>query len=99
MTAFIIFIRERLRDAELFEQYAVDAVATVSGHDVKLLAKNGKCVTLEGAEAAAVLILQFSDFASAKAWYESPAYGTVRKYRQQSADYRIIMVEGTPRAE
>lgn len=94
MSAFLIFIRERLRDPDLFNAYAAEARTTVPGHDVKLLAMNGDHLTLEGAEVEGVLILQFDNIAAARAWYESPAYSAVREKRHLSADYRVIVTAG-----
>ena len=40
------------------------------------------------------MLLQFPDMATAKAWYDSPAYTAARKHRQAGADYRFILFEG-----
>jgi uncharacterized protein (DUF1330 family) len=94
VAAFVIFIRERLRAADVFQAYATEARASVSGHDPRLLAFNGKCLTLEGPETQAVFVLQFSTVEAAMAWYDSPAYVAAREKRHLSADYRILIAEG-----
>lgn len=94
MPAFIILIRERMRDPEIFKTYAAEARSTVAGHDVKLLAMNGECLAVEGANTDGVVIMQFNDMTAAKAWYDSSAYREARIKRHLSADYRVIITQG-----
>jgi uncharacterized protein (DUF1330 family) len=94
MPAFVIFVRERLRDPDLFQTYAVEARSSVAGHDVRLLAMNGESVAVEGADTGGVVIMQFKDMAAAMAWYTSSAYSTARTKRHLSADYRVIITQG-----
>ena len=61
---------------------------------MKVLAAYGTSETLEGAAAEGVVLLQFPDMATAKAWYESPAYQAAREHRLRGADYRFILFEG-----
>ena len=94
MAAYMILIREKLRDAEAMKRYAEGAGEARHGHDLKPLAFYGACETLEGAAADGVVVIEFPDRAAAKAWYESPAYAAAREHRFQGADYRVILVDG-----
>lgn len=94
MSAYVILIRERTRDAAALERYADSARAARAGHDLTPLAFYGRIESLEGAPADGVVVLKFPDMAAAHAWYDSPAYRAARVHRHQGADFRVLMVEG-----
>ena len=93
MTAYAIMIRDRMKDAEEFAAYQrLAPAARVDG--LKLLAFYGKHEVVEGEPADGVAIIEFPDMATAKAWYDSPAYKTAQQHRLKGSDYRMIFVEG-----
>lgn len=94
MPAYMILIREKLRDGEAMQRYAAAAGVAREGHELTPLAFYGACETLEGAAADGVVVLQFADRAAAMAWYDSPAYAAARAHRFQAADYRVLLVDG-----
>lgn len=94
MAAYIIFIRERVSNADLMVDYADKARAARGDHPIRALAAYGEIVALEGDEAEGVLIAEFPDMAHAKAWYFSPAYQEAMAIRKQAADYRVLLVGG-----
>ncbi len=94
MAAYIVFTRERTRDAAALATYSQNVGPTLSGHPVTVLAAYGRHEALEGADVEGVVILEFPTFDEAKAWYESPAYRKVREHRFRGSDYRAVIVEG-----
>lgn len=94
MSAYIVFIRDRLRDQGEMDAYRKLSGPSLAGHPGRLLAANGKTETLEGATAEGVVLIEFPTLAEARAWYESPAYTEARKHRQLGADCRVIVFEG-----
>jgi uncharacterized protein (DUF1330 family) len=94
MAAYVILIREKLRDDAAMKKYAEAATGARGDHKITPLAFYGACETTEGAAADGVVLLSFPTMAEAKAWYESPAYTEAKKHRFQAADYRVIFVEG-----
>ena len=94
MSAYIILIRDRLRDEAAMVRYAEAAKAARGDHEITPLAFYGAHEVREGADSDGVVILSFPDMAAAKAWYDSPEYTTARAHRFQAADYRVIFVEG-----
>lgn len=94
MAAYVILIREKLRDGEAMARYGKAAADARGDHQITPLAFYGKHEVTEGADADGVVILSFPTMAEAKAWYESPAYAQARGHRYQAADYRVIFVEG-----
>lgn len=94
MSAYVIMIRDRIRDETALKAYSKSAMEASQGHALTPLAFYGPSETLEGAEADGVVILSFPDREAAKAWYESPAYQAAREHRFKGADYRVMIVEG-----
>lgn len=94
MAAYVIFIRE----GEVVDQAAMDAYRdanTTGPRDpgMKVLAVYGAMETIEGEPADGMVILEFPDVASARAWYYGE-YNERAKLRQQAAPYRGFIVEG-----
>ncbi len=96
MTAFVIFIRNRVTDPPEMEAYAVKAKLARGDHRIAPLAFYGAVEVLEGPAADGAVILAFDDMAAAHAWYYSPAYQEARKHRLRGADYRVILTDGVP---
>lgn len=94
MAVYIVFMRERTRDAAELETYSQQAGGTLAGHSVAVLAAYGPQEVLEGPAVEGVVILEFPTFDEAKAWYDGPAYREVREHRFRGADYRAVIVEG-----
>ncbi len=93
MAAYVIMIREKMRDLDAFGQYGTLArAARLEG--MAALAFYGASETLQGAPADGVVILRFDTMDLAKSWYGSPEYMAARAVRHQAADYRVIFVEG-----
>ncbi len=94
MTAYVILIREKLRDEDAMARYAAAAGSARGDHKITPLAFYGKHEVTEGAAADGVVILAFPTMAEAKAWYGSPEYTAAKAHRFQAADYRVLFVEG-----
>lgn len=94
MTAYIVFTRERMRDADEFKIYSGKAGPSLAGHQAKPLVAYGKSETLEGAPIEGAVILEFPTLEAAKAWYDSPAYAEAKAHRFAAADYRCFITEG-----
>ena len=94
MAAYLIFIRERLRDEAQYAIYKDTVPAAMHGHAAAARAVYGLCETLEGPEAQGVVILEFASMEEARDFYRSPAYQEASRYRRLGCDYRVILTEG-----
>jgi uncharacterized protein (DUF1330 family) len=94
MKGYFVFTREKTLDAAELAIYWDKVQPTFEGHEVKLLASYGKFEVFEGDATEGVVIAEFPSVEAAEAWYNSPAYREVRKYRDKGAVYRAILVEG-----
>ena len=94
MTAYVIFIRNAITDAEEMATYGKKAAGARGDHKMTPLAFYGPVETLEGDKADGVVLISFPSMDEAKAWYNSPAYQEALPHRLKGADYRVILAEG-----
>ncbi|MGI4864375.1 MAG: DUF1330 domain-containing protein [Janthinobacterium lividum] len=94
MSAYVIFVRDRITDPEEFSKYEQSASAASAGHPVTPLAFYGALDTLEGPRVDGAVILSFPTVADARAWYENPLYQEALPHRLKGAEYRVFIVEG-----
>lgn len=92
MTAYAIFIRNAVTDADEMKAYGQKVGKART--DFKVLAAYGPTETLEGQESLGQVLLEFKSMDDAKAWYQSDAYQDALKHRLAGADYRVIFFEG-----
>ena len=96
MSAYVVYVRDRITDPEEFKKYENSAGGASAGHPVTPLAFYGAVETLEGPPVDGAVILQFPTLADAKADYDSPLYQEALKHRLKGAEYRVFIVEGLP---
>jgi uncharacterized protein (DUF1330 family) len=96
MTAYIVYVRDRITDPAEFKKYEESAGAASAGHPVTPLAFYGAVETLEGPNVDGAVILQFPTMADAKAAYDSPLYQEALRHRLKGAEYRVFIIEGLP---
>lgn len=95
MATYMIFIREgEIVDHEAMAAYQSGSRSGPPLPGMRPLAIYGKLEAMEGEGADGVVILEFPDAETAKAWYYSPDYQERAKLRQKAAPYRCLMVEG-----
>ena len=96
MSAYFVFVRDRMKDAAGYAAYGQKAGASFAGHDAKVHVLNGKLTPLEGEAPDGVVIIEFPSVEAAKAWYESPAYQACVGERLAATEGRAVIVEGVP---
>lgn len=94
MSAYIVYVRDRITDPEEFAKYQDLAPAASEGHRMTPLAFYGAVETLEGQPVDGAVIVEFPSKADAKAAYDSPLYQEALKHRLRGAEYRVFIVEG-----
>jgi uncharacterized protein (DUF1330 family) len=97
MTAYIVYVRDRITDASEFKRYQELAPAASAGHPAKPLAFYGEVQTLEGPAVDGAVIVEFSTMAGAKAAYDDPLYQDALKHRLKGAEYRVFILDGIDR--
>jgi uncharacterized protein (DUF1330 family) len=94
MSAYLVFTREKTLDEAELKMYWDKIRATFAGHPVKLLVNYGRLEVLEGDPVEGSVIAEVPSFEAAKAWYESPAYQTIRHHRLKGAIYNGLVAQG-----
>ena len=94
MSAYVVFVRDRITDPEEFATYGKMAPLAREGHDMKALAFYGSVKTLEGNPVDGSVIIEFPTMAAAQAWYDSPLYQDALQHRLKGAEYRVFIIDG-----
>jgi len=94
MTAYVI-VDIDVHDPAGYDEYKKLAPAAVELYGGKYIARGGKTETLEGDwTPTRLVILQFEDSEQAKKWLNSPEYSEAKKMRHQTANSKMVVIEG-----
>ena len=96
MPAYVL-ARQRIPDpdADALRRYREASPALVERFGGRFLVRGGSIDTLEGdAGADRIVVIEFPDAASARAWYDSPEYQEIAAWRHSASDGDFILVEG-----
>lgn len=94
MPAYII-VEVDVTNPDRFEEYRPLVPATLEPYGGKFIVRGGASETLEGDwTPKRMVVIEFPDVESAKGWWGSDIYEGPKKIRQESADTRMIVVEG-----
>ena len=94
MSAYVVMIREQLRDQDEFDTYEAAARNARAGHPITPVIGYGAITTLEGDPVDGILVNEFPTVEDALAWYHGPAYQEALPHRRSAADYRVLVVPG-----
>jgi uncharacterized protein (DUF1330 family) len=81
-------------DPEAYKQYVAANAAAFSKYGAKFLVRGGKAETREGSARARNVVLEFKDYETAKACYDSPEYRAAMKLRENASSGDLVIVEG-----
>jgi len=78
-----------------YEPYRAAVPATIAQYGGRYLTRGAATELLEGGpEPKRIVILEFSDTAAAKRWYNSPEYQKILPIRLANSTGRVFIVEG-----
>ena len=98
MAAYVI-VNVRVRDRELYEEYAAGAPASVEAHGGRYLARGGAVDEREGSwSPERLVVLEFPDLDAARGWYDSEEYQRLAAIRRRAAEAELVITEGMPAA-
>jgi uncharacterized protein (DUF1330 family) len=96
MAAYVI-VDGRVTDPERYRVYqalAEQALAEAGGH---FLARGGLTDVLEGTwDPERLVVIEFPDAPTARAWYEGAGYQAAIAARTGAAELKMVVVEGVP---
>jgi uncharacterized protein (DUF1330 family) len=95
MAAYFLFDNVEVMDAAALASYAEQAAKTVGEHGGRYLAANVAPEVVEGDPGLrSVVLLEFPDADSARAWYESPAYQPLKAIRHRAVRNNAVLITG-----
>ncbi len=84
-----------VKNPDAYAEYRKQVLPTIMKYGGRFIVRGGAHETLEGDwRPGRVVVIEFSDMATAKAWYRSKEYGPLVKLRQGASSGRLILVEG-----
>ena len=83
-------------DPEAYKEYTSQVQATVEKYGGRFAVRGGRYETIEGSwQPARIVVLEFPDYARAKAWYDSAEYQAIVPLREKHARTNFLtLVEG-----
>jgi uncharacterized protein (DUF1330 family) len=88
------------RDGEALAAYRELAARSIAAFGGRYLVRGGEIGVLEGDwRPSAIVIAEFTDAATARAWYGSPLYAQALAFRQEALTRNLILVEGVADAD
>ena len=94
MAAYVIYQGEVL-DPERYEEYKVQAAASIAAAGGRYVVRGGEFEVLEGdAPAGRTVVLEFPTRAAAVEWYRGEQYSAAREIREGAARAHMYVVDG-----
>ena len=94
MPAYIV-VEIEIIDPVGYEEYKIQAGASVHQHGGKYIVRGGKTEVLEGDwNPKRIVVLQFESMERSKEWLNCEEYREPRKMRHKTAKTNMILVEG-----
>ena len=81
-------------DPDVFQTYVVQVPPTVAAFGGRYLVRSGASEAISGEPPGRLVILEFPDRETAKAWRTSPAYAAILPIRDASSTSRVYVVDG-----
>ena len=95
MAAYLIVDQREVTDPDTMKDYSAGVGATVAKYNGKPLVRGGAFEVVEGDyQSRRMIIMEFPDMATLKAWYDSDDYAALKEMRQSSSSANIVAVEG-----
>jgi uncharacterized protein (DUF1330 family) len=95
MPAYYLFDNVEVSDPEALAQYFPQAARLVAEHGGRYLAVDAVPEVVEGDPGlTSVVLMEFPDAHSARAWYESDAYRPLKALRHSAARNNAVLIEG-----
>ena len=95
MPSGYVIANVRVTNPAQYEEYKKWSTVAMHAHNAEVCIRGGQVQVMEGDwSPERVVLLKFSSFDAARAFYNSPEYGKARAAREGAAIMRLICVEG-----
>lgn len=94
MSAYLI-ADTHITDHQTYDEYKRQVAPTIEKFGGRFLARGGPHEVLEGTwQPARLVVIEFPDMDTLKAWYSSPEYAPLLALRQPAATDHLVAVPG-----
>jgi uncharacterized protein (DUF1330 family) len=83
-----------VRDPEKYQDYIAANAEPLRKYGGRFLVRGGRHEVRRGAERQRHVVIEFADFDTAKACYDSPEYQAAARIRDTYAEADVVIVEG-----
>ena len=83
-----------VRDPEGYKAYIAAGAPAFAKYGGKFVVRAGKFLVVQGTTRSRQVVIEFKDFATALACYESPEYRTAKALREPISDGDHVIAEG-----
>ena len=83
-----------VHDMEGYKEYIAQNGAVYNKYGAKFLVRGGKHVPMEGSSRARNVVLEFKDYQTALACYNSPEYARLVAIRTPHSEGDLVIIEG-----
>jgi uncharacterized protein (DUF1330 family) len=95
MAAYFLFDNVEVSDPAALAGYAKEAAKLVAEHGGRYVAMDVAPEVVEGDPGLrSVVLMEFPDAASARAWYQSPAYQPLKAIRHRAVKNNAVLIAG-----
>ena len=94
MSAYVV-VQIEIRDPAAYDRYKLLAPPSIAAYGGRYIARGGTTETLEGSwRPGRLVILEFPDMDTARAWWDSPEYAEAKALRQAAASCEMVAIPG-----
>jgi uncharacterized protein (DUF1330 family) len=86
--------RVDVTDPEAYQAYVAANAKAFGKYKARFLVRAGRIVVKEGSTRARNVVIEFDDYATALACYESAEYGEALRLRRNASVADVVIVEG-----
>lgn len=83
-----------VNDPERYKRYIAANGAVFAAHGARFLVRGGRSAVVEGRARARMVVIEFADYDTALACWNSPEYAAVRALRTDCSIGDVVVVEG-----
>ena len=96
MVAYFIADQQEVTNPEVMKTYSAGVAATIEQYGGKFVCRGGDPEVVEGEwPVRRIIVLEFSDRAALKSWYDSPESADLKAMTFSSSRSNAIIVDGT----
>lgn len=87
-------VRVSVNNAERYPEYLAAARPAFEKYGARFLVRGGRYDAREGSSRERNVVIEFADFATAAACYDSPEYQAAKAIRTANAEADLVITEG-----